>query len=147
MLSQLSKTASWLTRAGCGAAVALSVLGAAGPAIAQSNKILPVTPELTLAVREFDVFYSMATMDNKRGAELLYYFFAGLRTALMTTSAGFVAKGEKRRFCIPPDAELHELVNATHEELERDRAHWEVRKDESVVPLALQAFARNWPCP
>lgn len=129
-----------------GVALTLVAVDTVPPTSAQTSRTLPVTPELVLSVDGFDTFYTMVMVGHKPGFEILFFFFSGLRTTLMATSQAYVAGGAKPRICIPPDVETDELFNATQAELERNPSYLKTNKEGSIVPIALQAFARKWPC-
>lgn len=122
-------------------------LGLSGPAMAQSGATERPLPEPILSIADYRGLNVAALGGLKSSYEALVWFVFGLRTTLTATSDAYVAAGAKRRICIPSDVRHGDLLVVINDEMEGNRAYWEARRKESVVPMAIQAFARKWPCP
>lgn len=129
------------------ATLTLAGTGVPGGASAQSANLPRLSSDRVLTIDGYRLLDGLASMGVKSGFEALMWFIYGFRIALMETSGAYVADGAQWRVCLPAAVSHTDLLAAINAELERDPAHWEARKDESVVPLALRALARNWPCP
>lgn len=145
MLSRRRAIAIWL--AGTVIGIAVSLIALPQPVAAQPSDMKKLTPELVLSVGGFRILNDLVVLRlDKSNAEALIWFMNGLRTTLMAANDAYVSAGAKRRVCIPSEVSPGELLDAINDELDRNEAYWETRKEESIVPLALQVFARKWPC-
>ena len=142
MLKAMKEAYTRLRRGGRGLAYcAVMATMAAGPAVAQSS-----APMSMLPIDGYHMVRNGMEIGDKPSITLMFYFFVGLRQSLMALDDAYVAAGAKRRICIPPTVEMRDLLMATDEELARNAAHWNARKSESIVPVAIQAFVKKWPC-
>lgn len=99
-----------------------------------------------MSIGDYSILRNMATLGKKADLEVLTYFLIGLRVTLVAGSEAYVVGGAKQRVCIPPEIRPGDLLEAINEEFDRDEAYWKARRNESVVPLMLAAFAKSWPC-
>lgn len=128
-------------RLGYALAFSASITAVASPVVAQSPAAMPM-----VSINDFIVMHNDAKLGFKPSLDAMFYYFFGLRVALVALDDAHVANGAKRRLCIPPAVAMFDLIDATYDELARNAAHWNSRKSESLAPLAMQAFMRKWPC-
>lgn len=116
------------------------------PVAAQSSSVGKPAPEPVFSIDFYRTLNEMTVMHDRHSAESLIWFAIGLRTTLVAASDAYASAGAKRRVCIPAEVRPGELLDAINAELKRNEARWEARKHESIAPLALEVFAKQWPC-
>jgi hypothetical protein len=116
------------------------------PVAAQSSSLGKPASEPLFSIDFYRTLDGMAILHDRHSAESLIWFAIGLRTTLVAANDTYVSAGAKRRVCIPSEVSPGDLLDAINDELDRNEAYWETRKEESIVPLALAVFAKNWPC-
>lgn len=135
--------AAFLRACGMGRMLGFSMLVAisfAAQTVAQASSMPMVS------INDYHMMRNDAAVGDRRGATSMFYYVFGLRLSLMALDDAYATEGARRRICISPTAETGDLIDAIDEELVRNAAYWNGRPGESVVPLAIQAFARKWPC-
>lgn len=85
-------------------------------------------------------------LENRAAFEATYSYFFGMRASIAASGDAYVERGAKRRICFPSDGDALDLIKAADEELERNAAAWKDRQSENMGLVAVQAFARKWPC-
>lgn len=100
-----------------------------------------------MSVFGFRLLIMRANAGDQEAIGSIMILFTGMREGMMAASDAHVAGGARRQICIPPDVETVELIHAIDEDIDRNFAHWDDHPDEPVASVALQVFARKWPCP
>lgn len=78
--------------------------------------------------------------------EILYFYYVGLRAAIIASGDAYAARGAKRRICFPAKLEFLDLIKVADAELERNSAMWLARPYDNFGMLAFKAFEQQFPC-
>lgn len=108
--------------------------------------IQPAPLVLQLSFNDFRRLRDNAERGDKGSLQILIWFFLGLRSGLTASIDAYAAQGARKLFCPPAAIASVDIAMAIDEEIERDKAFLDSRKDEDVGVVAPQALARKWPC-
>lgn len=123
-------------------ALSLSLsLTMAMPALAQSGAMATM-----MRVNDYRLYRTGMENGDKGSTQTLFNFLLGMQATLRASGDAYVARGAKRRICMPADAKSFDMIVAIDRELARNAALWDGRRDADIGLLVIAAFAERWPC-